>query len=77
MQKRMQPILAEVAQHFRDYLLTPDLIELRNIALMAELIVRSAMIRKESRGLHYMVEYPARDDVNWKRDTVLQKNNGS
>jgi L-aspartate oxidase len=74
-QKRMQPILAEVAQHFRDYLLTPDLIELRNIALMAELIVRSAMIRKESRGLHYMVEYPARDDVNWKRDTVLQKNN--
>ena len=76
-QKRMQPILAEVAQHFRDYLLTPDLIELRNIALMAELIVRSAMIRKESRGLHYMVEYPARDDVNWKRDTVLQKNNGN
>ncbi|MEW6290239.1 MAG: L-aspartate oxidase [Thermodesulfobacteriota bacterium] len=76
-QKRMQPILAEVAQHFRDYLLTPDLIELRNIALMAELIVRSAMIRKESRGLHYMVEYPARDDVNWKRDTVLQKNNNN
>ncbi|MCJ7603838.1 MAG: FAD-binding protein, partial [Desulfobulbaceae bacterium] len=74
--KRMQPILAEVAQHFRDYLLTPDLIELRNIALVAELIVKSAMIRKESRGLHYMVEYPARDDVNWKKNTVLQKNNG-
>jgi L-aspartate oxidase len=74
--KRMQPILAEVAQHFRDYLLTPDLIELRNIALVAELIVKSAMARKESRGLHYMVEYPARDDVNWKKNTVLQKNNG-
>jgi L-aspartate oxidase len=74
--KRMQPILAEVAQHFCDYLLTPDLIELRNIALVAELIVKSAMIRKESRGLHYMVEYPARDDVNWKKNTVLQKNNG-
>jgi len=72
-QKRMQPILAEVAQHFRDYLLTPDLIELRNIALVAELIVKSAKIRKESRGLHYMVEYPARDDVNWKKNTVLQK----
>jgi len=71
--KRMQPILAEVAQHFRDYLLTPDLIELRNIALVAELIVKSAMIRKESRGLHYMVEYPSRDDVNWKKNTVLQK----
>ncbi|MBU0967247.1 MAG: L-aspartate oxidase [Proteobacteria bacterium] len=72
--KRMQPILAEVAQHFRDYLLTPDLIELRNIALVAELIVKSALIRKESRGLHYMVEYPKRDDVNWLKDTVLQKN---
>jgi L-aspartate oxidase len=74
--KRMQPILAEVAQHFRDYLLTPDLIELRNLALIAELIVKSAMIRKESRGLHYMLEYPERDDANWRKDTVLQKNNG-
>jgi L-aspartate oxidase len=71
--KRMQPILAEVAQHFRDYLLTPDLIELRNLALVAELIVKSAMIRKESRGLHYMLEYPVRDDVHWRKDTVLQK----
>jgi len=71
--KRMQPILAEVAQHFRDYLLTPDLIELRNLALVAELIVKSAMIRKESRGLHYMLEYPNRDDVHWRKDTVLQK----
>ncbi|MBI5556956.1 MAG: L-aspartate oxidase [Deltaproteobacteria bacterium] len=74
--KRMRPILDEVAQHFKDYLLTPDLIELRNIALVAELIVKSAMIRKESRGLHYMLEYPARDDANWCKDTVLQKGNG-
>ncbi len=70
-QKRMQPILDEVAQHFCDYLLTPDLIELRNLALIAELIVKSAMIRKESRGLHYIVDYPERDDVNWLKNTVL------
>ena len=70
-QKRMQPILHEVAQHFRDFLLTPDLIELRNLALIAELIVKSAMIRKESRGLHYIVDYPQRDDVNWRKNTVL------
>jgi L-aspartate oxidase len=69
--KRMQPILDEVTQHFKDYLLTPDLIELRNLALMAELIVKSAMIRKESRGLHYMLDYPQRDDINWLKNTVL------
>lgn len=69
--KRMQPILDEVAQHFNDYLLTPDLIELRNLALIAELIVKSAMIRKESRGLHYMLDYPEKDNVNWLKNTIL------
>lgn len=72
-QKRMRPILDEVTQHFRDYLLTPDLIELRNLALVAELIVRCAMTRKESRGLHYLLDYPQRDDVNWRKNTVLRK----
>lgn len=70
-QKRMQPILEEVAQHFRDFLLTPDLIELRNLALIAELIVKSAMMRKESRGLHYIIDYPEKDDVNWRKNTIL------
>jgi L-aspartate oxidase len=71
--KRLAPILREVAQHFRDYLLTPDLIELRNIALVAELIVQSSLLRKESRGLHAIVDYPRQDDVNWRRDTVLSR----
>ena len=71
--KRLAPILREVAQHFRDYLLTPDLIELRNIALVAELIVQSSLLRKESRGLHAIVDYPQQDDVNWRRDTVLSR----
>lgn len=74
--KRMRPILDEVAQHFRDYLLTPDLIELRNLALVAELIVCCAMKRKESRGLHYLLDYPRRDDVNWRKNTVLWKGQG-
>ncbi len=69
--ERLQPIVAEVDQHYRDYLLTPDLVELRNIAQLAELIVRCASIRKESRGLHYNVDYPAVDDIHWKKDTVL------
>jgi len=74
-QNRLEPIVEEVRQHFLSYLLTPDLVELRNIALIAELIVQCALRRKESRGLHYIVEYPGQDDVHWKKDTVLQKNN--
>jgi len=70
-QERLQPIIAEVERHYRDYLLTPDLIELRNISLVAELIVRCAILRKESRGLHYNIDYPTHDDENWTKDTVI------
>jgi len=71
--KRLAPILREIADHFRDYLLTPDLVELRNISLVAELIVQSSLIRKESRGLHALVDYPRQDDVNWRHDTILSR----
>jgi L-aspartate oxidase len=71
--KRLAPILKEIAQHFRDYFLTPDLVELRNIALVAELIVQSSIHRKESRGLHAITEYPAQDDKNWLHDTILSR----
>jgi L-aspartate oxidase len=70
---RLSPILEEVRQHFLSYLLTPDLVELRNIALIADLIVQCALLRKESRGLHYIIEYPERDDAHWQKDSVLQK----
>ncbi len=70
-QSRLSPILREVAQHYQDYLLTPDLIELRNIALMAELIIHSAILRKETRGLHCLLDHPHTDDTNWRKDTVL------
>ena len=68
---KLTPLLAEIDQHYRDYLLTPDLVELRNISQLADLIVRCALIRKESRGLHYNIDYPETDDVNWLKDTVL------
>ena len=70
---RLEAIIREVDQHYRDYLLTPDLVELRNIAQVAELIVQCALTRKESRGLHFLVDYPQTDDSNWKKDTVLVK----
>jgi L-aspartate oxidase len=72
-ERRMRPILLETKEHFYDYLLTPDLIELRNIVLMADLIIKSASLRRESRGLHYMIDYPERDDVFFSKDTVLEK----
>ncbi len=73
-ERRLVPILTETKEHFHDYLLTPDLVELRNIAVIAELIVRSAFLRRESRGLHYTVDYPQRDDDNFLKDTVLCRN---
>lgn len=72
-QERLRVIADEVNRHYNDYILTPGLIELRNIALVAELIVRCACIRKESRGLHYLVDFPRPDDAHWKKDTVIQK----
>ena len=75
-QERLRVIANEVNQHYHDYILTPDLIELRNIAQVAELIVRCACIRKESRGLHYLVDFPKPDDVHWKKDTIIQRQDG-
>mmetsp|Transcript_18509 Transcript_18509/g.8634 ORF Transcript_18509/g.8634 Transcript_18509/m.8634 type:complete len:534 (+) Transcript_18509:106-1707(+) len=71
--RRIVPVLEEIREHFHDFLLTPDLVELRNIAVISELIIRSAGLRKESRGLHYMVDYPEHDEVHFKRDTILEK----
>ncbi len=69
--RRLELLQEEIADYYWNYLVTADLLELRNIATVADLIVRSASLRKESRGLHYNVDFPDRDDEAWLRDTVL------
>lgn len=70
-QRRLALLKAEVNAYYWDYLLTKDLIELRNLLTVAELIVQCALSRKESRGLHYTVDYPKTDDVGFLQDTVV------
>jgi L-aspartate oxidase len=67
---RLQVLRAEIRDYYWQYQVTPDLIELRNLADVALLMVECAMRRKESRGLHYVLDHPAADE-RWLRDTVL------
>ena len=71
--RRIRLIQDEIDEYYRNFIVTSDLIELRNIATVAELIVTCAQMRKESRGLHYNIDYADRDDINWKRDTFIKK----
>ena len=56
--RRMRNLRQEVQAYYWDYLVTADTLELRNITAVGELIIRSAQARKESRGLHYTLDYP-------------------
>ena len=70
--RRIRNLQQEINQYYWDFIITADLIELRNIATVAELIITSALKRRESRGLHYSLDYPEKDDRHFRKDTVLR-----
>jgi L-aspartate oxidase len=71
--RRIEMILHEIEEYYWDFKITADLIELRNLANVAELIIKSALMRKESRGLHYNLWYPEKDDANCLTSTLVRK----
>lgn len=71
---RIKLINKEIEKYYWDFLITPDLIEVRNIASVAEIIIHSALSRKESRGLHFNADYPFQNPALDHLDTIIQKN---
>jgi L-aspartate oxidase len=69
---RLQLLRGEIREYYWQYKITPDLIELRNVADVAMLIVECARRRKESRGLHYLLDFPKPDEKQL-HDTVLTR----
>jgi len=74
-QKRLANLQEEIHDYYWNFIVTSDLLELRNIATVAELIVRCALMRPESRGLNYNLDFPNANPEWAQRDSVVRRGN--
>jgi L-aspartate oxidase len=71
--RRLVLLREEIHEYYWKFKVTGDTLELRNIADVAMLIVECALRRRESRGLHFTLDWPERDDARWLKDTVVSR----
>ncbi len=76
-QHRISLLKAEVTDYYGNFRISKDLVELRNLLVVAELIVESALKRKESRGLHYTVDFPVADTAEKAINTIIESNSAN